>query len=172
MSCRAGEFVAYEYPFIVSLMRTSGLLNRLDSYADRGSNSYVKITIKALTGRNRTCHQEMVSCPPWIIVEETLGIPRPQAKVEKVVITENSSNNKFVANDQPVLTTPETLTQLTTTTMAPKLIASSTTATYNTTEMQTNQPLMEDGQSPSDPGVSTTPSSSSIRDFMSFLWMG
>lgn len=114
ISCRAGEFVANEYPTLVSYMKATGLLDRLNYFADRGSDAYVKLAARALTGQNVTCHEEMVPCPLWIVVEDMLDIPRPkphdlegQDSMEELVTTENTPSEKLVDDDQPLISSNE-----------------------------------------------------------------
>ena len=88
MSCRAGEFVAIEYPSFVGWMEKSGFLERLSFYADKGSDPYVKLAIGALVDRNSTCQEEMEPCMSWIGFEKMFGIIQPEPKPNEVPSTE------------------------------------------------------------------------------------
>ena len=71
MSCRAGEFVLENYPFVVAMLRNSGVGDVMSSYTKKAGDRYAGRAWSVLMGgRNETCAEELMdACPGFLRFE-------------------------------------------------------------------------------------------------------
>jgi len=101
LSCKAGEFINYNYPFIGGVFRQTGLGDFMESYAKRGQDELALETLSVLLGRkNGTCDEELDPCLAVVRFESVFDASKKEILRN---LTESMTTTPMPVVEEPIL---------------------------------------------------------------------